>query len=149
VKRRARRGTSLDIQGVQDKLEIQELLARYARGVDDRDWDLYRSVFTEDAHIDYTSAGAIAGARDEVAAFLAKVFVTIPWSQHFITNIEIELDGDAAHVRALFYNPLQLPGMNEPSFCGGSYHHDVVRTADGWKSRRLLEENRWFVNPPT
>ena len=105
----------MDIQGLQDKLEIQELLARYARGVDDRDWDLYRSVFTEDAHIDYTSAGAIAGPRDEVAAFLAKVFVSIPWSQHFITNIEIALDGDAAHVRAMFYNPLQLPGMDEPA----------------------------------
>ena len=51
----------MDIQAVHDKLEIHELLARYARSVDDRDWDLYRSVFTDDAHIDYSSAGAIAG----------------------------------------------------------------------------------------
>ncbi len=139
----------MDIQSAHDKLEIHELLARYARSVDDKDWDLYRSVFTADAHIDYTSAGAIAGSLDEVAGFLAEVFTTIPWSQHHITNIEVDLDGDTARVRAMFYNPLQLPGMDEPSFCGGNYHHEMVRAADGWKSRRLVEESRWFVNPPT
>ena len=139
----------MDVRAVHDKLEIHELLARYARGVDANDWDLYRSVFTDDAHIDYTSAGAIAGTRDEVVAFLAAAFATIPWSQHYITNIEIDLDGDTADVRAMFYNPMQLPGMDAPSSCGGFYHHHLVRTADGWKSRRLVEENRWFLNPPT
>lgn len=125
------------ILSVHDKLEIHELLARYARGVDDKDWDLYRSVFTDDAQI------------DEVAAWLAEAFADIAWSQHYITNIEIELDGDTAKVRAMFYNPMQLPGMDEPSFCGGFYHHDLARTAEGWKSRHLVEENRWFLNPMT
>ena len=138
----------MDLQDVADKLEIHELLARYARGVDEHDWDLYRSVFTEDAHIDYSSAGFVAGPRDEVAAALEQGFATIPWSQHYITNVEVELAGDEAHVRAMFYNPMQLPGMDGPSQCGGCYHHDLVRTPDGWKSRRLIEENRWFLNPP-
>lgn len=133
---------------VADKLEIHELLARYARGVDSKDWDLYRSVFTEDAHIDYSSAGAAAGSRDEVAAWLEAGFAHIPWSQHYITNIEIEVNGDEAEVRAMFYNPMQLPGVDGPSFCGGFYHHQMVRTSDGWKSRHLIEENRWFLNPP-
>ena len=138
----------MDPTALNDKLEIHELLARYARGVDDRDWDVYRDVFTEDAHIDYTSAGAIAGTRDEVVAFMQEVFPTIAWSQHYITNIEVDLDGDTARARAMFYNPMQLPGMDAPSFCGGFYRHDLVRTADGWRSRRLIEENRWFLNPP-
>src|SRR6188472_2347797 len=138
----------MDLQALHDKLEIHELLARYARGVDDRDWDVYRDVFTEDAHIDYMSAGAIAGTRDEVVAFMSEVMPTIAWSQHYITNIEIELDGDTAHARAMFYNPMQLPGMDAPSFCGGFYRHDLVRTPDGWRSRRLIEENRWFLNAP-
>lgn len=138
---------TVDLQAVHDKLEIHELLARYARGVDTKDWDLYRSVFTDDAHIDYTSAGAPAGTREEIIAFLSMAFATISWSQHYVTNIEIQLDGDTATARAMFYNPMLLPGMTDPSFCGGFYFHDVVRTADGWKSRRLVEENRWFLNP--
>ena len=92
--------------------------------------------------------GAIAGTLDEVAGFLEQAFTAIEWSQHYITNVEIDLDGDAAHVRAMFYNPMQLPGMGAASFCGGFYHHDLVRTLDGWRSARLIEENRWFLNPP-
>ena len=47
--------------GASDELEITALLYRYARAVDTKDWELYRSVFTDDAHIDYSSAGADRG----------------------------------------------------------------------------------------
>lgn len=137
-----------DLQALSDKIEIRELLARYARGVDSEDWDLWKSVFTEDAFVDYTSAGAPAGSRDEIADFLAKAMAALSMKQHYITNIEIELDGDRARVRAMFYNPMKFPHLDELSFCGGYYHHDCVRTAEGWKSERLVEENQWFVNPP-
>ena len=75
-------------------------------------------------------------------------FATIPMSTHYITNIESDIRGDTARVRAMFYNPMQLPGMAELSYCGGYYHHEVVRTLDGWRSRMLREENAWFVNHP-
>ncbi|OBJ19599.1 nuclear transport factor 2 family protein [Mycobacterium colombiense] len=139
----------MDLQRVADELEITTLLNKYARAVDTKDWDLYRSVFTDDAHIDYSSAGAAAGPREEVAAWLEQGFGAIPMSMHYITNVEIlDLDGDVAKVRAMFYNPMQLPGMAELSYCGGYYHHELTRTADGWRSRSLREENVWFVNPP-
>ncbi|QRY49255.1 nuclear transport factor 2 family protein [Mycolicibacterium septicum] len=129
--------------------EISALLYRYARAVDSKDWELYRSVFTEEAHIDYSSAGAVVGTRDEVVDWFAANFGVMPWTMHYITNIEIlETDGDTASVRAMFYNPMQLPGMAEISACGGYYHHELVRTPDGWRSRSLREENLWFTNPP-
>jgi hypothetical protein len=134
---------------VSDYEEISALLTRYAWGVDSKDWDVYRSVFTEDAHIDYSSAGAVVGTRDEVVDWFAANFGVIPWTMHYITNIDATVDGDTATVRAMFYNPMQLPGMAEPSACGGYYHHDLVRTPDGWRSRKLREENLWFTNPPT
>jgi ketosteroid isomerase-like protein len=133
---------------VSDEADITRLLYRYARAVDTKDWELYRSVFTDDAVIDYSSAGAIAGSRDEVAEWFAANFGVIPWSMHFVTNIEADIDGDTARVRAMFYNPMQLPAMTEPSYCGGYYHHELVRTPDGWRSRHLREENVWFANSP-
>ncbi len=137
----------MDLQALHDKLEIQELLTRYARGVDSKDWVLWKTVFTDDATLDYSSAGAAVGSRDEVAAWLEAALGTVPMTQHFISNIEIALAGDRAKVRAMFYNPMQLPGVDGLSYCGGYYHHDVVRTPDGWKSERLVEENIWFANP--
>jgi hypothetical protein len=131
-----------------DELQIAALLYRYARAVDTKDTELYRSVFTDDAYIDYSSAGVIAGSRDEVADWLRQAFTAIPMSMHYITNIESEIDGDTAKVLAMFYNPMQLPGTTELSCCGGYYHHELVRTPDGWRSRHLREENVWFVNSP-
>jgi ketosteroid isomerase-like protein len=137
-----------DIARISDELEIRALLNRYARAVDTKDWQLYRSVFTDDAHIDYSSAGAAVGSRDEVADWLSAGFGAIPWTMHYITNVEADIDGDTATVRAMFYNPMHLPGMAEQSCCGGYYHHELVRTPDGWRSRSLREDNVWFVNPP-
>lgn len=137
----------MDLQEISDRLQIEALLARYARAVDTRDWDLWRSVFTDEAVVDYSSAGAPCGSRDEVADWLEQALGAMQMMQHFISNIETEVTGDTAEVRAMFYNPMQLPGMDEPSFCGGYYHHTMVRTAAGWRSRALREENAWFVNP--
>lgn len=133
-------------QEIADRLEIQNQLYRYARGVDDEDWDLWKSVFTEDAHLDYSSAGAAVGSRDEVADYLAKAVTTIPIKQHYITNVEIDFDGDRATVRAMFFHTLKMPDFHEMSACGGYYDHDFVRTPEGWKSERLVEHNDWFIN---
>ena len=129
------------------RLEIGDLLTRYAPAVDRRDWDLYRSVFTTDAEIDYTSAGGIAGTVDEVVAFLDEVLSGFEMTQHLVSNLAVEVDGDSARVTAMFNNPMRLPG-GDTWFTGGWYHHDLVRTADGWLSRRLRDESAWFDRAP-
>ena len=58
----------MDRQALADRIAAEDLLTRYATAVDRRDWEQYRSIFTADAEIDYTSAGGIAGTVDEVGA---------------------------------------------------------------------------------
>jgi hypothetical protein len=131
----------MDLQAVSDKLEIQEQLARYARGVDTNDFELFKSVFTPGALIDFTSTSSTLPVlkRDEMAAALAEGLGKMPMKIHYITNIEITLDGDTAKVIAQFNNPMLVPGMTEQSACGGYYFHDFVRTPVGWKSVNLVE----------
>ena len=138
----------MQLQRVSDELEITALLKRYARAVDTKDWDLYRTVFTEDAHIDY-SADVFTGSLDEAVEFFSGDFsALVSMSMHYITNIESDIDGDTARVRAMFYNPTQIKGLAELSTFGGYYHHDLVRTPDGWRSRHLREEMVWTSNSP-
>ncbi|PND55950.1 hypothetical protein CRM90_20000 [Mycobacterium sp. ENV421] len=139
----------MDVQRVSDELEIASVLHRYARAVDTHDWDLLRSLFTDDARLDYSSVGGPEDGRDEVCSWLERSLVLMPMTQHFVTNIEADIDGDTATVRAMFYNPMLLPGATETSACGGYYHHVMVRTDSGWRSRQLREENLWFDNPPS
>jgi len=133
----------MDMQTLGDRLEINDLLTRYAHSVDSKDWTLYRSVFTDDAFIDYESAGGIKGDREAVADWLEKTMAGFPMTQHLISNIDVKIDGDRASVRAMFYNPMGMPS-GKTFWCGGFYNHSLVRTADGWKSQRLIEESSWF-----
>jgi hypothetical protein len=133
---------------VSDELEIVALLNRYARAVDTKDWELYRSVFTDDAHIDY-STDVFTGSLDGAIEFFSRDFsALVSMSMHYITNVEATIDGDTAEVRAMFYNPTQIKGLPDLSMFGGYYYHDLIRTPEGWRSRRLREEMVWTANRP-
>ena len=136
-----------ELEALADRLAIEDLLTRYAHAVDRHDWDLYRSVFTDDAHIDYTSAGGIAGTLDEAVSFLEATMPIFEMTQHLVGNVDVRIEGDTATVSAMFNNPMRLPG-GEVWSTGGWYHHDLVRTGDGWRSRNLREESAWFDRAP-
>lgn len=136
----------LTLEEISDRFEIDDLLTRYATAVDQRDWALYESCFTEDAFIDYTSAGGIKGTRADVRAWLEKTMEMFPMSQHLAGNRDIRIDGDTATARSVFYNPMALaPGSKEPRlfFEGGYYNDELVRTPDGWKIRQRVEESSY------
>jgi hypothetical protein len=88
------------LEELADRLEIQELLYRYARGVDRRDWALVRSVYHPDAHDDH---GNYKGGIDGFVASLEARHVNIEQSMHVIANILIEFAGpDSALVESYF-----------------------------------------------
>lgn len=134
------------MNSVSDRLAIDDLLTRYATAVDRRDWQLYRSCFTADAHIDYTSAGGISGTLDEVVSWLAQVMPVFTMTQHLVVNREISIDADRAQVRSAFFNPLGVPdgkGGTTLFFDGGYYNDEMVRTADGWRIQQRIEESSY------
>jgi len=137
----------MDLREVSDRIEINDLLTRYAKAVDRKDWALYRTVFTADAHIDYRSAGGVEAGLDEMCAWLDKSLAMFESTQHLIGNVEVQVNGDQATVEAMFHNPLKLPDGNI-WVTGGWYHHDLVRTAEGWRSCKLTEESSYFHGMP-
>jgi hypothetical protein len=134
----------LSLQELSDRIEIDDLLTRYATGVDRRNWDLWESCFTSDARIDYSAFGGIAGSVKEVRAWLEKTLAVFPMSQHMVINREVELEGDTARCRSGFYNPMSLPAKEgEPQqfwIDGGYYCDRLVRTGQGWRIRERVEE---------
>ena len=135
--------SSDDLQYLLDRLAISDLLTTYAHAVDTRDWELFRSVFTEDATIDYTNAGGIAGTVTDVTDWLGRTMEMFAATQHLVSNELVTIDGDTATVRALFYNPMRFANDGPFFHCGGWYNHELVRTDEGWRSRRLHEDHSW------
>ena len=138
----------MDLQQISDRLEIEDVLIRYTRAIDTGDWDALDTVFTPDAAIDYTQTGGIADAYPKVKAWLAENLPMFPRRMHMLGQVEIQVEpaADEAEVAAYFSNPMiftQRDGSELLWEFGGIYHHKMVRTPDGWRSRELLEELVW------
>jgi hypothetical protein len=129
-----------------DRLEIQDLLTRYCKAIDTKDWSLLDTCFVPDAHVDYTSSGGVAGAYPEVRAWLAQVLPNFPMSQHTIGNFDVSIDGDRASSKVHFYNPMGRPkadGTLSLFWIGGFYVDELVRTQDGWRIAKRIEQQAW------
>ena len=139
----------MDDRELHDKFEIQEWMTRYAFAVNDSDWETIRSMFVPDATFELENAGVMNGSRDEVIAVLEKTMGMLAWTQGFAMNVDVRVDGDTATVKTQMLRGMQLPGVDGPSFAGSYYHHEMVRTDEGWRGKRFREEPIWMVNRPT
>lgn len=133
---------TMTLQHIADRIEIDDLLTRYATALDAKDWNLFATCFTPDAVIDYTGAGGIKGALPEVQRWLAEVMQRFPMTQHLVTNRAVHVSGDRATCRSCLFNPM---GARDDDglvvfFEGGYYRDKLVRTADGWRIAERIEE---------
>lgn len=117
------------------RLDIADVLVRYATGIDRRDWTLFRSCFTEDCVADYGDIGVWHGA-DEIAAWMDRAHRAAGHTVHRITNQDIRADHHGASARssvdAIVLGADNLTGIRAIGF----YDDDLVRTEEGWQIRR-------------
>jgi 3-phenylpropionate/cinnamic acid dioxygenase small subunit len=136
------------VSELEDQLEIQRLVVRYAWAIDDKDWDALDAVFAPDAWIDYSSNPAgVAGHLPEIKEWLAKSLAPFPMTQHLVTNVDARVDGDRATSRTMMYNPMGAATREGPLhyfFMGGRYDDELARTADGWRITKRVESLLWF-----
>ena len=133
----------LSLQEVADRIEIQDLLTRYCKAIDTKDWELLDTCFTPDAHVDYVSSGGIAGSYPEAREWLGKALAIFPVTLHAISNSEITLEGDRARGRTMVSNPMgfQNPDGSMHIFTVYAYYVDeLVRTPGGWRIAKRVEE---------
>jgi SnoaL-like domain len=96
----------MDAMRMQDRLEIQDCLFRYIRGVDRKNWDLVRSAYHHDAYDDH---GNYKGGIEGFIESLIKRHATIEQSMHVVGNIVIEFAGpDSALMEAYFITHQRL-----------------------------------------
>lgn len=129
-----------DLHEIKDRLEIQELMYRYAEMVDQRDWKQMDRVFALEATIDYTSTGGHAGPFRETLAWLDRALESWPVNLHIVTNLVIEFDPgerpDGATSRCYFHAPMARDSEDGPQYIitnAGRYEDRLVRTANGWR----------------
>ena len=137
----------MDLQELSDRAEITDVLTRYTRAIDTRSWDDLDAVFTDDAILDYSAVGGPADRLEVAKPWVEQGLSGFLRYQHVIGQVSIELDGDAARATAYFTNPMVAPtkdGGETVVEVGGYYHHELVRTESGWRSKRMVDDNVWM-----
>ncbi|PLW66841.1 nuclear transport factor 2 family protein [Pseudohalioglobus lutimaris] len=144
----------LSQQEISDRFEIQDLVYRYAELIDGKRFDALRdTVFTADAHIDYSAMGGSVGDLEETLKFLKAALTDelFPASQHLNANVQVTLDGDSASGRVMCFNPMHMSmpdGSSQVYFIGLWYVDEYKRTENGWRISRREEEKSWVFNTP-
>ena len=123
-----------------DRLEIQDLLARYNYAIDAGDAGAWAATFVADGV--FTSGGRTQSGTRELQAFAADFATRLPGSRHWNTNVIIEGDGDQATMRC--YLQLLKTGGGEPAtIVTTAKYEDTLRRVDGvWRfvSRTVVRD---------
>ena len=141
----------LTYEQISDRIEIEDVLVRYCYAVDDRDWDAYRGLFTADAVIDDRVTGGLQSGVEDHVQYLKKALAGVQLSQHAISTVLIDVNGNHAKVRAHCSCPMVVDigeAKRQVFFQGLWYRNSMLRTGEGWKISHLVEEGYWTHNMP-
>ena len=145
---------------LQDRLDIMELIARYGAGLDARDWELWRAVFTDNTLFDLSSWSGQEPRRDDtdrVVRAQARIFAELEVTQHLMSNFRITVDGDSARVtavmRAEHWLTVVPPNEDTKRYTMFGYYDDrLLRVDDHWKIDEMhlnvtkTEGERWVMD---
>lgn len=119
-----------------DRIALQDVMERYAAGVDERDLDLYASVFCEDVEVLGFAPETIRG-REEWVNFVSNALERFGPTQHLMGPQLAEVDGDQANCRT---NVQATHFLKEPEgeilILWACYESTMRRTDEGWKIAR-------------
>lgn len=116
-----------------DRFALQDVMSRYAAGVDERDFDLYASVFDDEVEVVGFTPETVHG-RDAWVAYVREALGNYDATQHMLGPVYAEIDGDRAHcrtdVQALHY----MAGTEDDILTlWATYRSDMRRDGDSWR----------------
>ncbi|NUP53745.1 MAG: nuclear transport factor 2 family protein [Catenulispora sp.] len=139
--------TGFDLQTLADRAEIGDLFTKLGRCLDEHRFDEMHELFTED--VVGTTPGGTQQGRDALIAQARRNHEDFDRLTHQFTSVLVEVDGDAASIRAYVTGLFGHQSSPIPErVLVGLYRNKVVRTADGWRISELTVQPRFRVETP-
>lgn len=138
--------SGFSLQRLADEAELRALSATYTRGLDRHDRELVRSVFADDATTHY---GSFRGGPDEIADMAMTALSAYGATQHFLGQINLEIDGDTATGEVYFQAFHQHATEGFDRFICGRYIDRYVRRHGQWRMAHRTEVVDWTRTEPT
>ena len=123
------------ILSLEDRIDISDVLVRYATDIDRRDWKLFRTCFTADCLAEYGDIGTWHGV-EELTAFMELAHSAAGHTQHSITNQTITATDTGAAARC-YVDSIVMGGDGVHGVQAVGFYDDELRRADsGWRIAR-------------
>lgn len=130
---------------------IQQVLYRYATGIDTLDYDLIDDVFGVDGVIDYSCFDGPRAPWAEVKGWAAESLAAFPLRKHYISNVVVAFGAglETASCTSYWRAPVGAvdPKSGEPSFfeSGGRYIDSLERGIGGWRISERVVQPDWTI----
>ena len=132
------------------KQDIQDVMARYARGVDRADGPLLHSCYWDDAIEEHGSTYS-GSARAYVDGAIERLTKGDPTICHYVCNMHVELDGDVAWVESYLLTFARFPKDGEPwdTLTGGRVVDRFERRGGEWRVAHRKMAFDWNHDMPS
>jgi hypothetical protein len=140
-------------QELVDRAAVTDLVTRMGWCLDRRDWDGLKALFTERVYTDYTALWGGTPQEATVDELLAtdkqgswrRTMDGLDATQHLITSILVDLDGDEARATANVVGVHRLVNAHGSPLwtVGGTYDFRLARTDHGWRIRAITQGITW------
>lgn len=127
---------------ISDYLEIYQLIQRYGKALDEKRYDLLKTVFTPDAELVYLLGEELIKLLMSESDNLFKRFLTkCYWTSHLISNPVLDIRGDTAesrsHVTATHIQ-VRNDGSQNIWIVSGAYEDELLRASEGWRIKKRI-----------
>ena len=130
----------LSAEQLADRQEIVEVIDRYGTALDAKDYDRFRSCFSDDARVSY---GGNEHDLDGAVGICEAALSQYEFTQHLLGNYDIDLDGDRATARTYLHASHVKPGGTEIWIVGGTYIDTLERRDGDWKITARTLDSKW------
>ena len=124
------------LQYVADRIACMDVMLKYAKGVDNRDMALYRSVFADDVLVTGFGPNELNGG-DAWTAYVTQALLAYGPTQHMLGPQLATIDGDLAHCRTDVQAHHYLKDKPTTTLTlWATYETDMKRINGDWKISR-------------
>lgn len=124
----------MTLEEVADRMEIAQLVCKYSRAIDRRDYDLLKSLYAENSIDEH--GGMFSGSGAEFVEWVSTILEASGHTSHQILNHLIELTGNYAEGEVYTCNVhiMQDSEGNKVNISTGSRYLDkYIKSSNGWQ----------------
>ena len=138
------------LRSLLDKQAIEEVVLRYCRGIDRRDFALVRSCYHEDARDHH---GSFSGTVDEYIAWVDDLTARYTMTAHYVANVSVELAPTNDDLAACETYGVSLHRSEDPRpfmnmATGFRYLDRFERRGDAWRIAERNAIGEWSMPIP-